>query len=216
VDAAREVLEVDLVDDAEPGRNDAEGVERLHPPLHELVALEVALELELHVEVERVLGAEVVDHHRVVDDEVDRHQRLDRLRILAEPRRDAAHRREVGEQRHAGEVLQHDAGDDERDLVEARRARLPAGDLDDVLRRHLLAVAVAQHRLEDDAHRHRQPRDVGIRLLQLGKRIEAAGLAGSGLERAERVGECVRHGVLVWQMRGLQRRRGSITFSPLK
>ena len=66
-----------------PGRDDAEGVERLHAPLHELVALEVALELELHVEVERVLRAEVVDHHRVVDDQVDRHQRLDRLRVLA-------------------------------------------------------------------------------------------------------------------------------------
>ena len=84
VHAARQVLEVDLVHDAEAGRHDAEGVEGLHAPLHELVALLVALELELHVQVERLLGAVVVDHHRVVDHQVDRHQRLDRLRVLAQ------------------------------------------------------------------------------------------------------------------------------------
>jgi hypothetical protein len=63
VHAARQVLEVDLVHDAEAGRHDAEGVEGLHAPLHELVALLVALELELHVQVERVARAVVVDHH---------------------------------------------------------------------------------------------------------------------------------------------------------
>ena len=40
--------------------------------------------------------------------------------FLPELARDAAHRRQVDEQRHAGEVLQHDARDDERDLVGAR------------------------------------------------------------------------------------------------
>ena len=129
VDAAREVLEVDLVDDADAGRHDLERVERLHAPLQELVALAVALELELHVEVERVGAPVVVDLHRVVDDEIDRHQRLDDLRILAHVARDGAHRREVDEQRHAGEVLQHDARDDERDLVGARGLRLPVGEL---------------------------------------------------------------------------------------
>ena len=38
--------------------------------------------------------------------------------VLAHRLGDGAHRRQVGEQRHAGEVLQDDAGDDERDLVE--------------------------------------------------------------------------------------------------
>ena len=115
--------------DADARRHDAERGERLHPPLHELVALAVARELELHVEVERVLRAVVIDHHRVVDDEVDGHQRLDHLRVLAHVVGDVAHRREVGEQRHAGEVLQHDARDHERDLVDALRGRLPVGEL---------------------------------------------------------------------------------------
>ena len=84
VDAARQVLQVHLVHDAEAGRHHAEGVEGLHAPLHELVALAVALELQLHVQVERVLGAVVVDHDRVVDHQVHRHQRLDPADVLAQ------------------------------------------------------------------------------------------------------------------------------------
>ena len=120
--AAREVLEVHLVDDADAGRHDLERVERLHAPFQELVALGVALELDLHVEVERVGRAVVVDLHRVVDDEVDRHERLDDLRVRAQFGGDVAHRGEIDEQRHAGEVLQHDARDDERNLVGTRGA----------------------------------------------------------------------------------------------
>jgi hypothetical protein len=41
--ALREVLEVHLVHDADAGRHDLEGVERLHAPLEELVARAVAL-----------------------------------------------------------------------------------------------------------------------------------------------------------------------------
>jgi hypothetical protein len=82
--AARQVLEVDLVHDAKARRHHPEGVEGLHAPLHEFVTLAVALELELHVQVQRILLAVVVDHDRVVDHQVDRHQRLDSLRILAQ------------------------------------------------------------------------------------------------------------------------------------
>jgi hypothetical protein len=46
-----------------PGRHDLERVEGLHAPLHELVALAVARELELHVEVEHVRRAVMVDLH---------------------------------------------------------------------------------------------------------------------------------------------------------
>ena len=106
---------------------------------------------------------------------------------------DVAHRRQVGQQRHAGEVLQHDAGDDERDFVEARRVRLPAGELDDVLGQHLLAVAVAQHRLQHDADRDRQARDVRVLPGQRGQRVERAFLAGRGLERLQGGSESVGH-----------------------
>ena len=182
------------MDDADAGRHDLERVERLHPPLHELVALGVALELELHVEVERVGAAVVVDHHRMVDDEVDRHERLDRLRVPAHVGGDVAHRGEVGQQRHAGEILQHDARDDERDLRGARAGGRPVRDFLHVLLGDLLAVAVAQHAFEHDADRHRQPRDAAdAGRLERGQRVELAGGAGGELERLERVVQVVRH-----------------------
>ena len=117
----REVFEVDLVDDADAGRHDLEGLEGLHAPLQELVALAVAQELDLEVRGEGVGRADDVDLHRVVHDEVHRHERLDQLRVPAEALHRGAHGGEVHEQRHAGEVLQHDAGDDEGNLRGARR-----------------------------------------------------------------------------------------------
>src|SRR5207247_5376847 len=65
VHAGRQVLEVDLVHDADARRHHLEGVESLHAPFHELVALLVALEFELLVQVERVFRAVVIDLHRV-------------------------------------------------------------------------------------------------------------------------------------------------------
>src|SRR4051812_16186201 len=74
----------------------------------------------------------------------------------------AAHRREIAEKGHAGEVLQHDAGDDERDFFRALGRRLPVGQLAHVLFGHFLAVAVAQHRLEHDANGDGKPRNVHV------------------------------------------------------
>ncbi len=81
-----------------------------------------------------------------------------RLGVLPSRGGDVAHRGQVGQQRHAGEVLQHHARHDERDLVGALGVGLPVGELPHVLGGDLLAVAVAQHRLQHDAQRHRQAR----------------------------------------------------------
>jgi hypothetical protein len=179
VDASREIFEVHLVDDADARRDDLERVEGLHAPLHELVALLVALEFQLHVQVERVLVAEVVDLHRVVDDQVHRHQRLDHLRVVAHLRRHAAHRGEIAEQRHAGKVLKHDARHDERNLLGALGRRLPVRQLLDVRLGDFLAVAVPEHRFEHDADGDRQPRDVDVEgLAESRQRIELAALEG--------------------------------------
>ena len=212
--ATREVFEVHLVDDAEPRRYDAEGIECLHAPFHELVALPVALELEFHVEVECLLGAEVVDHHRVVDDQVHRHQRLDASRVLAGALGGTAHRGEVGEQRYAGEVLQHHAGDDERDLIRAFAGGGPVGQLAHVFLGDLLAVAVAQYRLEHDADRHRQARYRREPLRQRRQRMQLRGFAGRGGEALQGLERIVRHGGLgqrfaMGGVQGLRSRRGS-------
>jgi hypothetical protein len=143
---------------------------------------------------ERLGRAVVIDHHRVVDDQVHRHQRLDGLGVLAHALRDGPHGGEVGQQRHTGEVLQHDARHYERDLVGAVGDGLPVGKLLDVFGRDLLAITVAKHGFEHDPDRDRQALDVGETLGQDRQRVQLARLAGSELEVLEGLERIVRHG----------------------
>lgn len=106
-DGTRQVLDVDLVDDAGAGRDDLELVERGLAPAQELVALLVAAVLQLHVLRERVGRAEDVGDHRVVDDQLGRGQRVDLRRVAAELLDGLTHGGEVHHTRHTGEVL-HD------------------------------------------------------------------------------------------------------------
>ena len=192
-DALREVLEVDLVDDADSRRDDLEAVERLHAPLQELVAGAVALELDAHVRGERVRRGPLVHLHRVVDDERDGDQRLDQLRVAAEPSDRRAHRREIHEQRDPGEVLQDDPGHHERDLGGPLGLRLPGGEGAHVVFLDPLAVAVAQQRLEDDADRDGQAANArGPVPLEVGERVERAGAARTEGEAASEALE-IRH-----------------------
>ena len=161
VDDAREVLEVHLVADPRPRRDDLEVRERVLAPAQEEVALAVALHLELDVALERDTRRERVDLHRVVDHELGRDQRVDLLGIAAEVGHRVPHRREVDDGGHARQVLQEDPRGRERDLVRGLGLRVPA--------RHRLdvgLVAVPQDILQQHAERVRQARDV-IRRLKL-------------------------------------------------
>ncbi len=80
-DAASQVLQVDLMNNADARRHDTEAVEGLHPPLEELISLPVALELDLHVHIQRVGAVREIDLNGMVDDEIDRDERLDDLRL---------------------------------------------------------------------------------------------------------------------------------------
>ena len=193
--AAGEVLEVDLVDDADSGRDHLEAVERLHAPLQELVARAVAAELDLHVHAKRVGRSPLVDLHGVVDHERDRHEGLDDAGVAVQALDRGAHRGEVDEQRHAGEVLEDDPGDDERDLLGALRPRLPAREGADVVRLDPLAVAVARQRFEDDAEADGQPGDAGQPLaLEARQRIQRALAAVSERELVANRVESVHRG----------------------
>ena len=160
-DHAREVLEIHLVDDAGVGRNDAKIVERVLAPAQERVALLVARELEIGVQLEGVGLAEVVDLHRVIDDELDRLQRVDAVGVAAEAHDAVAHRREIDHAGHAGEVLQQDARRHERDLRLRGALDVPARQRLDVGGLHGPAVLVPQQILEQDLQRVRQPLDLG-------------------------------------------------------
>ena len=93
-----------------PGRDDLEVVERGLAPAQELVALAVALVLDLDVALEGVGAAEDVDDHGVVDDQLGRGERVDLGRVAAEVGDGLAHRGEVDDAGHAGEVLHDHAG----------------------------------------------------------------------------------------------------------
>ena len=67
-DDPRQILDIDLVDDARVGRHGAEIGQRFLPPLEECVALTVSLELEPCIFLERAGRREGVDLHGMVDD----------------------------------------------------------------------------------------------------------------------------------------------------
>ena len=136
--------------DAGLGRHDAEVAKRRLAPAQEHVAFAVAVVLEIGVERERAGGAEVIDLHRVIDDELDRLQRIHLVRIAAELHDAVAHRGQIDHAGHAGEVLQQDARRHERDFLLAdglrrpRRQRLDVGLLDEA------GVFAAQQVLEQN------------------------------------------------------------------
>ncbi len=126
VDDLREVLDVDLVHDARPPRrDDLEVVERSLTPAQELVALAVALVLDLDVALDRVRAAEQVGDDRVVDDHLGRRERVDLVRVAAEGRDGLAHGSEVDDAGNAGEVLHDHARGRELDLGVGLGRRVP-------------------------------------------------------------------------------------------
>jgi hypothetical protein len=159
--AGEQMFEVDLVHDAHAGRHDAEGVESLHAPLHELIALVVALELPAHVLLQRLRRAVVVNLHRMIDDQIDRHQRLDAARIV--PRWPAPAWRIAARSQSSGTPVKSCSTTraTTKGISSLRSARgchcasstdMPLGDP--------MAIAVAQQRFQHDAQRHRQAGDV--------------------------------------------------------
>ena len=161
VDDRRQELQVDLVDDAGPGRDDAQVAERGLRPAQQLVALAVAVVLALHVEGERIGRPEPVDVDRVVDHEVDRDQRVDLGRVAAEIGHRVAHDREVDDGGHAGQVLHDHPRGHERDLGLGGHARPPRGQGLDVARIDDAAAGMAEQVLEQDADRDRERHAAG-------------------------------------------------------
>ena len=129
------------MNDPDRRRNDAEVLECLLPPAEEGVALGIPLELDGDVFLQRPVGAEVVDLHGVVDDQIDRHQRVDFPRVSPQPLHRRAHRREIDDARHAGEVLENDTRRLKRYLRLCRLDGVPRRQRPDVGFGHLVVVA---------------------------------------------------------------------------
>ncbi|MNM64367.1 hypothetical protein D3C81_757600 [compost metagenome] len=71
-DGAAQVLKVDLVADASARRHHAEVIEGVLAPAQEGIAFAVALHFDVDVLGKGLLAGVAVDHHRVVDDQVNR------------------------------------------------------------------------------------------------------------------------------------------------
>ena len=163
-DDAREIFEIDLVADAGVGRNDFEILEGGLAPAQESVALDVALEFEFGVEAEGVRGAELVDLHGVVDDQLGGEQRIDALGIAAHALHGIAHGGEIDDGGNAGEILQQDARGHEGDFF-LRGVGSPSGESANVFGVNDAAVFKAQEIFEQNAERERQFGERGDALL---------------------------------------------------
>ena len=123
----REIFQIDLMADAGARRHDAEIRKRLLAPAQERIALLVALIFDDDVLLEGILCAEIIDHHRMVDDEIDFGERIDLFGIAAERLHRIAHRGEIDHRRHAGQVLHQHARGPERDFAIRGFLLQPAG-----------------------------------------------------------------------------------------
>jgi hypothetical protein len=91
---------------------------------------------QLDIVAERLGRTELVDHHRVIDDEVDGHQRIDLL-LRRRPAcvHGVAHRGEIDHAGDAGEILHQHARGAILDLAVGALLQLPVDDRLDVLGR---------------------------------------------------------------------------------
>ena len=152
----RELLDVQLMADARSRRDDAHVLERLLRPLQEVIALAVALELQLHVLLHGARAARHIGDDRVVDDQVAGNLRVDLRRVAAQVRTSFAHHGEVHEHRHAREVLEQHARGAELDLAAHLACATSLNHAFGQIGSRLRALGVAQHVFEQHLQRIRK------------------------------------------------------------
>ena len=145
-DRLRQIFKVHLMANPRSGRHNAEIVERLLPPFQENIAFHVPLIFAVHVHLKRPRRAEFVNHHRMVDHQINRRQRVDLLRIAAKAQDPVAHRRKVHHRRHTREILHQHARRAIRNLARVLAALgTPFRKGPDIIQRHRFAVFKPQH-----------------------------------------------------------------------
>ncbi len=102
----------------------------------------------------------------MIDNQLGGQQRIHPLGIAAHLHDRIAHRGEIDDRRHAREVLEQHTRRHERDFLIRHLARVPAGQLLDVLGPDHAAVFAPQQVLEQDLERIGQPGDAQTTPLQ--------------------------------------------------
>ena len=146
--------------DAGAGRHRAEILQRAAAPAQELIAFQIAGIFQRHIVFKRLGVAEFIDHHAVIDDQIDRHQRVDLHRIAAELGDGIAHGGQIDNAGHAGEILHQHARRAIVDFVVRRAGGLPIDHGLHIGGGHGVAVFKAQQIFQQHLHRIGQARDV--------------------------------------------------------
>ena len=152
----RQVLDVDLVDNAGPRRHHAEVVKGALAPTQELVTFRVAFVFLIRVEFQSVRASEVVNLDRVVDDHFCRSQGVDFLGIPAQVFHGFAHGGQINHAGHAGEVLHHHASRGELDFCAGLRIGIPCRQSLNLVGSDVGTVLVTQQVFAQNAQRVRK------------------------------------------------------------
>ena len=155
----RQIFEVHLVADAGARRHHAEIVEGACAPAQEGVALAVPLIFLLDIGEERGGGAECIDRHRVIDDEVDRNERIDLARVAVKRAHGVAHGGKIDHGWDAGEILHQHARGAEGDLALALPRLQPLGHAANVVGGDAAPVFMPQQIFQQHLQREGQAAD---------------------------------------------------------
>ena len=147
------------MNDAAPGRDDADSAEGPLRPAQEREPLAISLELEPGVRRERVGPTEAVHVDRVVDDEVRGHPRVDGRRRASALAHGVTEGGQIHQHRNTGEVLEEHARRAECDLAWGRRKGIPERQDLHILLADAPPVDVPKQVLQEDTDRERQPRE---------------------------------------------------------
>ena len=216
-DDAGEVFQIYLMTDSDAGRDHAKVIERARAPTQKLVAFHIAFIFELDVFLERRGGAKRIDHHRMIDHQIDGRERVDRGRIAARLGDRVAHGRQIDDGGHAGEILHQHAGRAIGDLARVFAPLEPGGHGFDVGHFDGSPVLVAQKVLEQHPERQRQRGEIEVERFfrRLDAEVVVAAVADlEGPPRFEGIPSDRRHyvppGRKLWGERAFRRATGAV------
>ena len=110
----RDLLQMNLMDDAGARGKHCEPVKGLFGPFQEAITFGITLELALEVFFFGVRRPGQVDLQRMIDHQRHRHSGIDARRITTPPRDRRPQRRKVDQHRHTGGIRHHDTGNLQR------------------------------------------------------------------------------------------------------
>ena len=172
----RNMFQIHLMANASAGRDSLEIIKALAAPFQEVIAFAVAVIFDFHILLCCLGMAKLINHYRVVDDQMHGNQRIDFCRITAQFCHRIAHRGKINDARNACEILQQNARWTILNFLGGFGIGLP---IDNRLRighiHRKAAIFETQHIFEEHFHRKRQARYITQFGRCLGQRIISNG-----------------------------------------